>query len=51
MSSAVASLARRVEERAQHDSEFAEVLDALLDAPTGPQGTLETVSPADALNA
>src|SRR5581483_12103033 len=42
MSTAV--LARQVAERARTDSSFAEVLDALLEAPTGPQGTLERVA-------
>jgi hypothetical protein len=42
MSTAV--LARQVAERARNDASFAEVLDALLDAPTGPQGTLERVA-------
>jgi hypothetical protein len=49
MSTAVAPLARQVAERALHDSGFAEVLDALLEAPTGPQGTLERVA-ASSLN-
>ena len=42
--SAVASLVREVEKRARADSEFAQVLDALLEAPTVPQGTLERVA-------
>ena len=49
MSTALAPLARQVAERALNDSSFAEVLDALLDAPTGPQGTLERVA-ASSLN-
>jgi hypothetical protein len=49
MSTAVAPLARQVAERALNDSSFAEVLDALLEAPTGPQGTLERVA-AGSLN-
>jgi hypothetical protein len=49
MSTAVAPLARQVAERALHDSSFAEVLDALLEAPTGPQGTLERIA-ASSLN-
>jgi hypothetical protein len=44
MSSAVAPLAREVEERARRDSGFAHVIDALLGAPTVPQGTLERVA-------
>jgi hypothetical protein len=38
---AVAPLAHRVAVRAQKDARFAKVLDALLTAPTTPQGTLE----------
>ena len=49
MSTAVAPLARQVAERALNDSSFAEVLDALLEAPTGPQGTLERIA-AGSLN-
>ncbi|MBS9534963.1 hypothetical protein KIH27_15340 [Mycobacterium sp. M1] len=49
MSTAVTPIARQVAERARHDARFAEVLDALLDAPTAPQGTLEQVA-ASALN-
>ena len=49
MSTAVAPLARQVAERARNDSSFAEVLDALLEAPTGPQGTLERIA-ASSLN-
>jgi hypothetical protein len=44
MSTAVAPLARQIEERARHDSAFAQVLDALLEAPTVPHGTLERVA-------
>lgn len=44
MPTAVVSLARQVAERARKDSGFAEVLDALLDAPTAPQGTLERIA-------
>ncbi|MGH3966538.1 MAG: hypothetical protein ACRDTV_00020 [Mycobacterium sp.] len=46
MPTAVAPLARQVAERARKDSGFAEVLDALLDAPTAPQGTLERIAAA-----
>jgi hypothetical protein len=49
MSTALAPLARQVAERALNDSSFAEVLDALLEAPTGPQGTLERIA-ASSLN-
>jgi hypothetical protein len=49
MSTAVLPLARQVAERARTDSSFAEVLDALLEAPTGPQGTLERIA-ASSLN-
>jgi len=45
----VAPIARQVAERARTDAGFAQVLDALLDAPTAPQGTLERVA-AHALN-
>ncbi|MFL5832146.1 MAG: hypothetical protein ACJ76X_19690, partial [Solirubrobacteraceae bacterium] len=38
---AVAPLAHEVAVRAQKDARFAKVLDALLTAPTTPQGTLE----------
>jgi hypothetical protein len=38
------SLARQIEARARRDSGFAQVLDALLQAPTVPQGTLEVVA-------
>jgi hypothetical protein len=41
MTTAVAPLARRVAIRAQKDTRFAKVLDALLTAPMTPQGTLE----------
>lgn len=41
MSPTVAALVRKVESRARDDAEFAELLDALVDAPTVPQGTLE----------
>jgi hypothetical protein len=43
---AVASLVRQVEERARADAEFAHVLDALLEAPTVPEGTLEGIAAA-----
>jgi hypothetical protein len=49
MSTAVAPLARQVAERALQDSGFAEVLDAILGAPTTPQGTLEHIA-AHSLN-
>ena len=49
MPAAAAPLARQVEARAQRDSGFAQVLDALLQAPTVPQGTLERVA-ASTLN-
>jgi hypothetical protein len=49
MPTAVAPLARQVAERAQKDSGFAEVLDAILEAPTAPHGTLEHVA-ASSLN-
>ncbi|MGV0626456.1 hypothetical protein [Mycolicibacter minnesotensis] len=49
MSTAVAPIARLVAERAHADAGFARVLDALLEAPTAPQGTLERIA-ADALN-
>ncbi|KAA1429868.1 hypothetical protein [Mycolicibacter arupensis] len=45
----VAPIARQVAERARTDAGFAQVLDALLDAPTAPQGTLERIA-AHALN-
>ena len=41
MTAVVAPLAHQVAVRAQKDSRFAKVLDALLAAPTTPQGTLE----------
>lgn len=44
MTPAVAALAREVETRALRDSEFAQLLGVLLDAPTEPQGTLERVA-------
>jgi hypothetical protein len=46
VSTAVAPLARQIEERARHDAGFAEVIDALLEAPTAPRGTLERVAAA-----
>ncbi|MCV7086953.1 hypothetical protein [Mycolicibacter hiberniae] len=49
MPTAVAPIARQVAERARTDAGFAHVLDALLDAPTAPQGTLERIA-AHALN-
>jgi hypothetical protein len=49
MPAALAPLARQIADRAHHDSEFAQVLDAILEAPTVPQGTLERVA-AHALN-
>jgi hypothetical protein len=44
MTAAIAPLAREVAVRAQKDSRFAQVLDALLTAPTSPQGTLERIA-------
>ena len=44
MPTALAPLARQVAERAQKDSGFAEVLDAILDAPTEPHGTLQRIA-------
>jgi hypothetical protein len=44
MTAAIAPLARQVAVRAQNDSRFARVLDALLTAPTSPQGTLERIA-------
>ncbi len=41
MTGAVARLAHLVAVRAQKDTRFARVLDALLTAPTAPQGSLE----------
>ncbi|MEO6794581.1 MAG: hypothetical protein ABI253_00085 [Mycobacterium sp.] len=49
MPAAVAPIARQVAERARTDAGFAQVLDALLEAPTAPQGTLERIA-AHALN-
>ncbi|MEB3021445.1 hypothetical protein [[Mycobacterium] crassicus] len=49
MPTTVAPIARQVAERARADAGFAQVLDALLDAPTAPQGTLERIA-AHALN-
>jgi hypothetical protein len=44
MPTAIAPLARQVAERAAQDAGFAEILDALLEAPTAPQGTLERIA-------
>ena len=44
MPTTLAPLARQVEARARRDPGFAQVLDALLEAPTVPQGTLERVA-------
>jgi hypothetical protein len=44
MSSAIAPLAREVAERARRDSVFAQIIDALLEAPTVPHGTLQRVA-------
>lgn len=44
MTAAVTPLAHHVAVRAQQDKRFAQVLDALLAAPTGPQGTLERIA-------
>ncbi len=41
---AAAPLARQVEERARRDAAFAEVVDAILGAPTAPHGTLKRVA-------
>jgi len=49
MTAAVTPLVRDIEARARRDARFVRVLDALRDAPTGPQGTLER-SAARALN-
>ena len=49
MTTAVAPLVRKVEARARRDSGFAEVLDALLKAPSAPRVRLERVA-ADGLN-
>ena len=44
MPATVAPIVRQVAERARTDAGFAQVLDALLEAPTAPQGTLERVA-------
>lgn len=44
MTSAVAPLVREVQERAERDPGFAEVLELLVDAPTRPDGTLERIA-------
>jgi hypothetical protein len=44
VTTAVAPLARKVAARAKTDAGFANVLDALLAAPTAPQGTLERIA-------
>lgn len=49
MTAAVTPLVRDIEARARRDARFMRVLDALRDAPTGPQGTLER-SAAHSLN-
>lgn len=49
MPTTAAPIVRQVAERARTDAGFAQVLDALLEAPTAPQGTLERVA-ARALN-
>ncbi|MDI3312741.1 MAG: hypothetical protein QJR12_00180 [Mycobacterium sp.] len=49
MPTAAAPLARQIAERAHRDRPFAQVLGALLEAPTVPQGTLERIA-AHALN-
>ncbi|MEO8815767.1 MAG: hypothetical protein ABI307_05940 [Mycobacterium sp.] len=49
MPATVIPIARQVAERARKDAGFAQVLDALLGAPTVPQGTLEHIA-ARALN-
>ncbi|MBS4728708.1 hypothetical protein MSM1_10315 [Mycobacterium sp. SM1] len=49
MPTAVAPLAHQIADRAHRDWQFAKLLDAILAAPTGPQGTLERVA-ARALN-
>jgi hypothetical protein len=41
MATAVAPLAREIADRAHQDSRFAQVLEAIREAPTEPQGTLE----------
>ncbi len=43
---AVAPLARQLEARAKEDPEFAEVLDAILEAPTSPSGRLQRIAAA-----
>jgi hypothetical protein len=49
MPTAVAPLVREITDRAQLDSSFAEVLEAIRDAPTQPQGAIERTA-AHALN-
>jgi hypothetical protein len=49
MTAAIAPLVREIEARARRDARFAEVLDALLEAPTGPHGSLQ-LSAARTLN-
>lgn len=49
MPTTVAPIAQQVADRARADAGFAQVLDALLEAPTVPQGTLEHIA-ARALN-
>lgn len=49
MTAAVTPLVRAIEARARRDAGFLRVLDALRDAPTGPEGTLER-SAAHTLN-
>jgi hypothetical protein len=49
MTAAVNPLVRDIEARARRDARFVRVLDALRDAPTGPQGTLERAA-AHSLN-
>ena len=44
MTTAVAPLAHQLAARALKDSRFAKVLDALLTAPTAPEGTLERIA-------
>lgn len=44
MPTALAPLARQLEERAQHDAGFADILDVLLKASTRPDGHLERVA-------
>jgi hypothetical protein len=41
VTAAIAPLVREIEARARRDAGFLEVLDALLEAPTGPHGTLQ----------